>query len=200
MNTFASSIANAQFHSMSMSGNANSSLPKSKIAAVAICAFTLSSVGISTNISNPGLQFSNKSKREIVEFSNVKEKESKVFEFDNDKGVQDMNDIKLNEVQKYFDEKINNIKDTVHKIDTKISVMQNEQHHINEKIKEIDSKFNSIPDTIKETITSTLNEKALSKKQGFVSDYKAPIITGVLVSVISPAVILILAKIFGLFK
>ncbi len=73
-------------------------------------------------------------------------------------------EIKLNEVEKYFNEKISYIKDTVHVIDKKSSVIENELHHINDKISEMNSKFDSIPDVIKETITNTLNEKAVNNK------------------------------------
>ncbi|WP_342993439.1 hypothetical protein [Lactococcus lactis] len=141
-------------------------------------------------------------KKIVKKFSNIKNKKS--VPLFNKKEVDDMSEkmnateIKLNEVEKYFNEKISDIKDTVHVIDKKSSVIENELHHINDKISEMNSKFDSIPDMIKETITNTLNEKAVNKKQSFISDYKAPVITGLIVGVLTPVVMLVAAKILGL--
>lgn len=202
MNTFTAYSSNSQIYKIE--DNHQSNLPKAKLATVALFVFTLSSAGIITNQNHSSLNFSTKNKRETIKVSNDTDSNTNAFTFENKKGDDDMpekttaTEIKLNEVEKYFNEKISDIKDTVHVIDKKSSVIENELHHINGKISEMNSKFDSIPDMIKETITNTLNEKAVNKKQSFISDYKAPVITGLIVAVLTPIVMLVAAKILGL--
>lgn len=178
METITTYQGNIQYHKVSE--NSKSKFPKSKIAAVAMCAFTLTNVNIAISQQNNGLYFSTKNKREIIEITNEKSTGINKLTFDNEEEGGSMTEMKLNEVQQYFDEKISKIKDTVSGIDTRTAVIENELKHIQKDIKEI-------PNVIKSTLLEIESEKAKNKKNKFWDRYGAPIITGIIVAVITTA-------------
>lgn len=176
MSTITSYSFNVQH--LNLSKNGNSILPKAKVAAIAICAFTLSSANIAINQGSNNLNFSTKSKREIFEISNGDKIIANLLTFDNKKGDEEMSELKLNEVQKYFDEKISEVKDSVHNVDNRLSVIENELGHIKKEIE-------TIPNVIESTIQLTLNKIEKEKKGKWWDRYGAPTITGVVVAVIT---------------
>lgn len=72
-------------------------------------------------------------------------------------GEASMSEVKLNEVQKYFDDKISNVKENIHNIDKRLSVMENELGHLSKSLE-------SIPEVIESSVRLTLDKIEKEKK------------------------------------
>lgn len=163
--------------------NGNSKYPKLKNTAVIVIAIAITSANISINRSNQ-LNISSKSKNDTLSISNIIKSKFETFpNIENSKEEDKMSDFKLNEVQKYFDEKISGINDKVHEVNIKVA-------NISKDISYISKSIDNMPQVIKSTILET--EKA--KKEKFSDRYKAPVITGIVAGLL----VIILQKLFKL--
>lgn len=178
METFSSYSSQSKF--IKLTKNTHSNFPTTKIVAVAACVFTLSGVNNTVNQGTINTSSLNKTKRSYI----------RTFDYDNslkslpvnnkkDGGDKMSNtEIKLNEVQKYFDEKISDVKESIHNIDKRLSVMENELGHV---AKSLDS----IPKVIESSVQLTLDKIEKEKKVKWWDRYGGPIITGVIVAIIT---------------
>lgn len=168
-------------------GDGESSYPISKNVAVTFFILALSATSLSPNINNNiskkqnnYFKFASKSNNENNNILIKNNTTSEIFSLNNLKGG-NMLKFELNEAQKYFDEKISNVKDEVHMIDKRTAALEI-------KIDNIQASINDLPSIIK----TTMKEVEQDKKAKFSDRYLAPILVGVL----SP-IILYLLTIFG---
>ena len=97
-----------------------------------------------------------------------------------------MSNLKLTEVQRYFDDKLSDAKDITHAIDKKVFGIEKDIKVININIQDLKDE---IPNTIERSLTETKNKN----RKKFWDKYSAPIITGVIL--IAVQVVLHLLKI-----
>ena len=153
--------------------NGNSKYPKLKNTAVIVIAIAITSANISINRSNQ-LNISSKSKNDTLSISNINKSKFETFpNIENSKEEDKMSDFKLNEVQKYFDEKISDTNNIVHSLDKKVFGIEKDINAINSNIQDLK---NEIPNIIEKSLSETKNKK----KEKFWDRYSAPIITGII--------------------
>ena len=97
-----------------------------------------------------------------------------------------MSNLKLTEVQRYFDDKLSDTKDIIHAINKKVFGIEKD-------IKVININIQDRKDEILNTIERSLTETKNKNRKKFWDKYSAPIITGVIL--IAVQVILHLLKI-----
>ena len=97
-----------------------------------------------------------------------------------------MSNLKLTEVQRYFDDKLSDAKDITHAINKKVFGIEKDIKVININIQDLKDE---IPNSIERSLTETKNKD----RKKFWDKYSAPIITGVIL--IAVQVILHLLKI-----
>ncbi|PCR98850.1 MULTISPECIES: hypothetical protein [Lactococcus] len=155
-----------------------SSLPKSKATVIAFAMIALSSLTFSANLSQ-GLHFvSSKNKTNFSKIIDNSDKKTRSVNLSKKEGEASMSEVKLNEVQKYFDDKISNVKENIHNIDKRLSVMENELGHLSKSLE-------SIPEVIESSVRLTLDKIEKEKKVKWWDRYGGPIITGVIVAIIT---------------
>jgi hypothetical protein len=157
--------------------NGNSKYPKLKNTAVIVIAIAITSANISINRSNQ-LNISSKSKNDTLSISNINKSKFETFpNIENSKEEDKMSDFKLNEVQKYFDEKISDTNNVIHIIDKKV-------YGIEKDIKTINDNVSNLKNEIPSIIEKSLAETKKKQKEKFWDRYSAPIITGLILIVL----------------
>lgn len=169
-----SDSVSTQVHNMS--GNGKSSFPNGKVATIALCVFTLSNPALTSNIDHALHLTTSKNKIGFSKvFGNNDEdgKNTQSINLFNGNGGVNMSEIKLNEVQRYFDDKISVLTEKVHVLDKRTALMEKD-------ITTIKNQIDDIPNVIKNTIKGIEDEKRGKLWDRFI----APVIVGLIVPAI----------------
>lgn len=158
-----------------------SPLPKAKSTAIAFAMIAISVITFTANL-NQGLHLTlSKNKTGFSKLIDNSDKKTRSVTISNGEEVASMSEVKLNEVQRYFDDKISKVVNSVHSIDLKVTAIETELKHINEKI-----------DDIPNVIETTLLKIEEQRKGKWWDRYGGPVISGIIVAVITTAVPLLI--------
>ena len=170
--------ANSHFHKVIQNGESPFPKNKSEIKTkVVVVLFTAAAIVISPKTHQSFDLMPLKTKTSILTASDTNGKKYMSLSLSKNEEVKTMSELKLNEFQKHFDDKISDTNNIVHEIDKKVFGIEKDINAIKNSILELK---NEIPEIIEKSISETKDKK----KEKFRDNISAPIITGVIAGIV----------------